>query len=131
MKLLDWLNPTKWFKNAACSAVDSKVDEVVTVANGKSLLITGINKAVTLSEQKWDDNKCRTYSRAFKLAGKAFTDLGEAVDPDGEDGRRLSVEEFNILLGDACAAFGIIVDEEWMTELRERIKMFVRIRLGV
>ena len=131
MNWLGWLNPAKWFRSAACSAVESKVDEVVTVENGKSLLISGVNKAVTLSEQKWDDDKCRTYARAFKLAGKAFTDLGDAVDPDGEDGRRLSVEEFNLLLGDAQAAFGIIVDEAWVAEQRERIKAFVRARLGV
>ena len=131
MNWLGSLNPIRWFKSAACSAVESKVDEVVTVENGKSLLISGVNKAVTLSEQKWDDDKCRTYARAFKLAGKAFTDLGDAVDPDGEDGRKLSVDEFNLLLGDAQAAFGIIVDEAWVAEQRERIKAFVRARLGV
>lgn len=131
MNWLGLLNPVKWFKSAACSAVENKIDEVVTVDNGKSLLITGVNKAVTLSEQKWTDDQCRTYARAFKLAGKAFEDLGEAVDPDGEDGRRLSVEEFNLLLGDAQAAFGIIVDEAWMTEQRERVKAFVRQRLGM
>ena len=130
MNWLGSLNPIRWFKSAACSAVESKVDEVVTVENGKSLLISGVNKAVTLSEQKWDDDKCRTYARAFKLAGKAFTDLGDAVDPDGEDGRKLSVDEFNLLLGDAQAAFGIIVDEAWVAEQRERIKAFVRARLG-
>lgn len=131
MKWLGFLNPVKWFKHAVADAVDSKIDEVMTVDNGRSLLITGVNKAVTLSEQKWDDDKCRTYSRAFKLAGKAFIDLGEAVDPDGEDGRKLSVDEFNILLGDAQSAFGIIVDEAWMSEQRERIKAFVHARLGV
>ena len=131
MNWLGSLNPIRWFKSAACSAVESKVDEVVTVENGKSLLISGVNKAVALSEQKWDDDKCRTYARAFKLAGKAFTDLGDAVDPDGEDGRKLSVDEFNLLLGDAQAAFGIIVDEAWVAEQRERIKAFVRARLGV
>ena len=131
MNWLGSLNPIRWFRSAACSAVESKVDEVATVENGKSLLISGVNKAVTLSEQKWDDDKCRTYARAFKLAGKAFTDLGDAVDPDGEDGRKLSVDEFNLLLGDAQAAFGIIVDEAWVAEQRERIKAFVRARLGV
>ena len=131
MNWLVLLNPMKWVRSAAYSAVESKVDEVVTVENGKSLVIAGVNKAVTLSENKWSDDECRTYARAFKLAGKAFTDLGEAVDPDGEDGRKMSVAEFNLLLGDAQAAFGIIVDEAWMAKQRERIKAHIRYRLGM
>lgn len=131
MNWLGLLNPIRWFKSAAYSAVESKVDEVVTVENGKSLVIAGVNKAVTLSENKWSDDECRTYARAFMLAGKAFTDLGEAVDPDGEDGRKMSVAEFNLLLGDAQAAFGIIVDEAWMAKQRERIKAHIRYCLGM
>ena len=44
MNWLGLLNPMKWVRSAAYSAVESKVDEVVTVENGKSLVIAGVNK---------------------------------------------------------------------------------------
>jgi hypothetical protein len=119
------------FKTALAKTVEKKVDEVFTLRNGKELVVAGINKAVTLSESRWDDGECAKYARGFRLAGKAFTDLADAIDPEGDDGRRMTTDEFEVLLGDALSAFGTVLSEDWVAERREEVKSFIRGSLGV
>lgn len=129
--MIKWLNPITWFKSAAASIVAQKVDETLTIENGKTVLVGAINRAVTLTERVWDDGDCRTYARGFRLAAKALNDLADSVDPDGEEGRKMSVTEFEVLLGDAQAAFGILVDDKWLEGIRASIKDMVNEKLGV
>lgn len=129
--MMKWLNPITWFKSAAASFVAQKVDETLTMANGKAVVVDAINKAVTLTEQVWDDGECRTYARGFRLAAKALNDLAESVDPDGDEGRKMSAAEFEVLLGDAQAAFGVLVDDAWLEDVRARVKALVNEKLGV
>ena len=128
---MKWLNPLNWFKASVVDAVEKKVDEVLTIRNGKELVVAGINKAVSLSEGKWDDVECAKYARGFRLAGKALNDLADAIDPEGADGRRMTTDEFELLLGDALAACGTVLSEEWVAARREEIKAFIRQKLGV
>ena len=128
--MLKWLNPLNWFRTSVAEAVDRKVDEVVTVSKGKELLVAGVNKVVSLSEGKWDDAECAKYSRALKLAGKALTDLGDAIDPESEEGRSLSADEFEVLLADGMSAFGSFADEDLAARVRGEIKNYIHEKIG-
>lgn len=128
---MNWLNPINWFKTAVASLCDAKVDEYVTVPKGKELIIDATNMALAYSETRWTDDECRVFSRGLKLAGKALTDLGEAINPEGCDGRSVSLEEFEAILVDAQAAFGIIVTDEMAEQWRASIKQSFRKQLGI
>lgn len=129
--MFKWLNPLNWFKQSVADAADKKVDELLTMSKGKQLVVDGINEVIVLTDEKWSDEECRKYARGFKLAGKALTDLGESIDPDGDEGRKLSVDEFEVLIGDALGAFGTVADEAWLAKRREEIKAFIHQKLGV
>lgn len=129
--MFKWINPINWFKGALAKAADDAIDENITVDKGKEILIVGINNAVTIAEKKMDDGECRTLARGLHLAGSALTDLGDAIDPDGEEGCHLSVGEFNMLLGDAQCALDILATEAWVNKVRENLKRFVRTKLNV
>ena len=128
---MKWLNPLNWFKKAAATAIDQKVDEVMTLRNGKMLVVAGVNDVILLTENKWSDDECRRYARGFRLAGKALTDLADAIDPDGDDGRKLSADEFEVLMADALAAFGTVLDEASAERVRNTVKGYVHEKLGV
>lgn len=128
---MNWLNPINWIKSSVASYIDKKIDEALTSKNCKAMLVDGVNYAVSMSEKKWNDDQCRTTARGMRLAAKSLDDLAESIDPDGTEGRRISVEEFNLLLGDAQAAFGSVVTEDWLADKRGLLKGAVRKRLGL
>ena len=128
---MNWLNPINWIKRAIASSIYDAIDENVTLAKGKFLVVDGVNLAVTASEQMWTDDQCRTFSRGCRLASKALENFAEAIDPDGVDGRRISVDEFELLIGDVQSAFGVLVSEEKVEETREYLKGKIREKLGL
>lgn len=126
-----WLNPINWIKSAVASAIDEAIDENITFNKGRTLLIDGINLAVTASEKKWTDDECRSFARGCRLAATAMHDIADAIDPDGVEGRKISVDEFNVILGDAQSAFGTLIDEEKVEDLRAKLKSIVHSKLGI
>lgn len=128
--MLKWLNPINWIKSAVLSAVEEAIEENITFNKGKTLLVDGINLAIIASEQKWTDDECRTFARGCRLAATAMNDIADAIDPDGVEGRKVSVDEFNVLLGDAQSAFGTLVTEEKISDFRDTLKGIVRSKLS-
>lgn len=130
-KILSALNPLNWFKAAAANAAEQKVDELVTVDKGNELARGGVNYLIGLSGGKVADDKLRRIADGLVLGGTALTHLGEAIHPDGEDGRRLSEAEASRLYADIEKAFGNIFDEERLAEWRADLKNIIRAKLGV
>ena len=125
------LNPITWIKWSIQSSLDKAVDEYVSASKGKSVVVDGVNLAVTMAEGKCDASKMRTLSRGFRLAGRACDDIADILDPDGEGGLQVTADEFDAVLGDAQAAFGAIVTEDALEELRAKLKAAIAEKLGV
>lgn len=130
MSILSWLNPVNWVKGAIGASVDKAIDENITIAKGKGLLVDGVNLAVIASEQKWSDDQCRTFARGCRLAAKALEDVAEAIDPDGVEGRAVTADELELLLGDAQVAFGTLMTEDKAEEIRGWLKGVIHAKLG-
>ena len=97
---------------------------------GKELASDGVDYLIGLSGGKVADDKLRRIADGLVLGGTALTHLGEAIHPDGEDGRRLSEAEASRLFADIDKAFGNIFDEERLAERRADIKTIIRAKLG-
>ena len=130
MSILSWLNPVNWVKGAIAASIDNAIEENVTIAKCKSLLVDGVNLAVVASEQRWSDDQCRTFARGCRLAAKAMEDVAEAIDPDGADGRAVTADELELLIGDAQAAFGTLMTEDKAEEIRDWLKGIIHEKLG-
>ena len=128
---MNWLNPINWIKAAAASAVEKKIDEYLTLKQGRELVLELVNKALMDSEDWWSDEQCRRVSRGLSLASKAAKDLSDAVNPDGESGKSITTAEFELVLADTQAAFGNIVSEVWLADARAKLKAFIRSKLDI
>lgn len=128
---MNWLNPINWIRSAVASAIEKQVDEYLTMKQGRQLVLDLVNNAINASDEWWSDAKCRKVSRGVKLAAQAANDFAAAVDPDGADGKRITADELDSLIADTQAAFGNLVDEEWLADARAKVKAFVRQKLGL
>lgn len=127
---MNWLNPVNWFRAAAASALEKKIDEWLTVDNGRKLIVEAVNKALDSAEW-WNDARCSKMARGLSHAAKSMQSLASAIDPAGDQGRGLSPEELKELEGDVMAAFGDVVTEDIAADWRKKLKEFVREKIGI
>lgn len=127
---MNWLNPVNWFRAAAASALEKKIDEYLTVDNGRKLIVEAVNKALDSAEW-WNDARCSKVARGLSHAAKSMQSLASAIDPAGDQGRGLSPEELKELEGDVMAAFGDVVTEDIAADWRKKLKEFVRDKIGI
>lgn len=127
---MNWLNPVNWFRAAAASALEKKIDEWLTVDNGRKLIVEAVNKALDSAEW-WNDARCSKVARGLSHAAKSMQSLASAIDPAGDQGRGLSPEELKELEGDVMAAFGDVVTEDIAADWRKKLKEFVRDKIGI
>lgn len=127
---MNWLNPVNWFRAAAASALEKKIDEYLTVDNGRKLIVEAVNKALDSAEW-WTDGRSATVARGLSVAGKSMQTLAQSIDPSGECGRGLSPEELKALETDVMAAFGDVVTEDIAADWRAKLKSFVRSKIGI
>ena len=127
---MNWLNPVNWFRAAAASALEKKIDEYLTVDNGRKLIVEAVNKALDSAEW-WNDARCSKVARGLSHAAKSMQSLASAIDPAGDQGRGLSPEELKELEGDVMAAFGDVVTEDIAADWRKKLKEFVRGKIGI
>ena len=127
---MNWLNPVNWFRAAAASALEKKIDEYLTVDNGRKLIVEAVNKALDSAEW-WNDARCSKMARGLSHAAKSMQSLASAIDPAGDQGRGLSPEELKELEGDVMAAFGDVVTEDIAADWRAKLKSFVRAKIGI
>lgn len=127
---MNWLNPVNWFRAAAASALEKKIDEYLTVDNGRKLIVEAVNKALDSAEW-WNDARCSKVARGLSHAAKSMQTLAQAIDPSGECGRGLSPEELKALETEIMAAFGDVVTEDIAADWRKKLKEFVRDKIGI
>lgn len=127
---MNWLNPVNWFRAAAASALEKKIDEWLTVDNGRKLIVEAVNKALDSAEW-WNDARCAKVARGLSHAAKSMQSLASAIDPAGDQGRGLSPEELKELEGYVMAAFGDVVTEDIAADWRKKLKEFVRDKIGI
>lgn len=127
---MNWLNPVNWFRAAAASALEKKIDEYLTVDNGRKIIVEAVNKALDSAEW-WNDARCSKVARGLSHAAKSMQSLASAIDPAGDQGRGLSPEELKELEGDVMAAFGDVVTEDIAADWRKKLKEFVRDKIGI
>lgn len=127
---MNWLNPVNWFRAAAASALEKKIDEWLTVDNGRKLIVEAVNKALDSAEW-WNDARCSKVARGLSHAAKSMQSLASAIDPAGDQGRGLSPEELKELEGYVMAAFGDVVTEDIAADWRKKLKEFVRDKIGI
>lgn len=127
---MNWLNPVNWFRAAAATALEKKIDEYLTVDRGRKLVVDAVNKALDSAEW-WTDGRSATVARGLSHAAKSMQTLAQAIDPAGECGRGLSPDELKALEADVMAAFGDVVTEDLAAEWRGKLKSFVRAKIGI
>lgn len=127
---MNWLNPVNWFRAAAASALEKKIDEYLTVDNGRKLIVEAVNKALDSAEW-WNDARCSKVARGLSHAAKSMQSLASAIDPAGDQGRGLSSEELKELEGDVMAAFGDVVTDDLAAGWRDKLKAWVRSKIGL
>lgn len=128
---VNWLNPVNWFRAAAASAVDKKIDEYLTQEKVLGLAIQATNAALDSADGWWTDEKCRKMSHGLAHAGNAAIRLSEAIDPEGQQGKGLSPDELRSLLDVVRSAFGNLLTEEDFASWRKKAKEFVRKKIGL
>lgn len=127
--MFSWLNPKNWFKSAAKSAAASAVDGYVTVEKAHELIVGAVNSVVTTGASKIGEDKLRKLSEGMVALGESLTALGNAVNPDGEEGGKVSEKELWQILGALNKGFGLCVDEEAVTSLRGKVKDLVNAKI--
>lgn len=128
---LSWLNPVNWIKAGVAAKADAEIDKRLSAENLANDARQGINYLVALSKSKVDDQKLRMISQDLIFAGEAMKELGEAINPDGEEGRKLSESELSALNARVQVLFGDVFHEWDLAAIREKAKAIVRKALGV
>ena len=128
---LNWLNPVNWIKAGVAAKADAEIDKRLSAENLANDARQGINYLVALSESKVDDQKLRMISQDLIFAGESMKELGEAINPDGEEGRKLSESELSALNARVQVLFGDVFHEWDLAAIREKAKAIVRKALGV
>ena len=128
---LSFLNPINWIKSGVASQVDRKVDEVLSAKNLESKGREVVNYLIQLSDSKVADDKLETIANDLIYAGESLVDLGKAIHPKGEDGRKLSEGETSALNARVKGLFGDVIHDWDLCEAREWIKAKVRVAIGL
>ena len=128
---LSWLNPMTWIKSGIASKAEAEIDRVLTTQMLEQKSREGVNYLIQLSESKVDDQKLETISNDLVYAGESLIDLGKAINPKGEDGRKLSEGETAALNARVKVLFGDVIHEWDLADIREKIKSALRKALGI
>lgn len=128
---MNWLNPVNWVKKGVASAVNAKVDEYVTTENATAAIRHGVNEVAKLAMSKASDETIAKTANGLKVAGEALAELGKAISPEGDGGREITAAEFFAICDKLDNAFGDIVPEGKVAELRAYLKGKVAETLGV
>lgn len=127
--MFGWLNPKNWFKGAAKSAAEGAVDQYVTVEKAHELITGAVNSVVTMGEAKIGEDKLRKVSEGMIALGEAMAALGYAINPESEEGGKVSPTELRNILAAVDKGFGLCVDEATVAELRNKVKGFVNAKI--
>lgn len=128
---LSFLNPINWIKSGFAAHADSEIDRLLTSKNLEACGRDGVNYLIQLSESKVDDDKLEQIANDLIYAGESLTDLGRAIHPKSEDGRKLSDGEVAALNARVKVLFGDVIHEWDLVSIRERAKSLVRKVLGI
>lgn len=128
---LSWLNPMTWIKSGIASKAEAEIDRVLTTQMLEQKSREGVNYLIQLSESKVDDKKLETISNDLVYAGESLIDLGKAINPKGEDGRKLSKGETAALNARVKVLFGDVIHDWDLADIREKIKSALRKALGI
>ena len=128
---LSFLNPINWIKSGIVAKVESEIDNRLTTERLTEAARGGVNYLIQLSESKVDDERLRTVANDLVYAGESLLDLGRAIHPDGEEGRKLSESEIAALNARVRVLFGDVIHEWDLAEIREKAKVLVHKAVGV
>ena len=128
---LSFLNPVNWIKSGVAAKADSEIDRLLTSKNLEECGRNGVNYLIQLSEYKVDDAKLEQIANDLVYAGESMAELGRAIHPKSESGRKLSEGEVASLNARVKVLFGDIIHEWDLAESREKAKALVRKVLGV
>lgn len=128
---MNWLNPVNWIKRIGATVADAKIDETVTLDNMKIAAKNGVNYCIALGDDKVSDEQVRKTANGLIMLGESLANVGKAIHPDGEEGRKFSDAELANVLGSIDVAFGQIVSDEQVAKWRNQIKARLHSALGV
>ena len=128
---MSFLNPINWIKSGVAAHADSEIDRLLTSKNIETFGRDGVNYLIQLSESKVDDDKLEQIANDLIYAGESLTDLGRAIHPKSEAGRKLSDGEVSALNARVKVLFGDIIHEWDLADYREKAKLMVRKVLGI
>ena len=90
-----------------------------------------MNYLIQLSESKVDDYKLEQVANDLIYAGESLAELGRAIHPKSESGRKLSEGEVAALNARVKVLFGDVLHEWDLANIREQAKALVRKILGI
>lgn len=128
---LSWLNPMNWIKSGIATKVESEIDRLITSEMLEKKSREGVNYLIQLSESKVDDQKLETIANDLVYAGESMIDLGKAIHPKGEDGRKLSDGETAALNARVKVLFGDVIHDWNLEDVRVKAKEALRTALGI
>ena len=128
---LSFLNPINWIKSGVAAHADSEIDRLLTSKNLESCGRDGVNYLIQLSESKVDDDKLEQIANDLIYAGESMAELGRAIHPDSDAGRKLSEGEVASLNARVKVLFGDIIHEWDLVSYRLKAKELVRKVLGI
>lgn len=128
---LSFLNPINWIKSGVAAKADSEIDRLLTINNLETCGRNGVNYLIQLSESKVDDDKLEQIANDLIYAGESMADLGRAIHPKSEAGRKLSEGEVSALNARVKVLFGDVIHEWDLGGIRDQAKSMVRKVLGI
>ena len=128
---LSFLNPINWIKSGVASQVDRTIDELLTAKNLESKGRGVVNYLIQLSESKVSDDKLETIANDLIYAGESLVDLGKAIHPKSDEGRKLSEGETAALNARVKVLFGDVIHDWDLCEANKWIKAKVRTAIGL
>lgn len=131
MNILKMLNPINWIKGAVVSAIEKEIDRVVTREWIEPRVQDAANRLIAMSEAKVDDAEMRKRADELIYAGTSLVEFGNAIHPDGEGGRRLTVDEIATIRARVQVLFGDVLPAGLLDDWRECIKAWVRSKIEV
>ena len=128
---LSFLNPINWIKSGVAAKADSEIDRLLTSNNLETCGRNGVNYLIQLSESKVDDDKLEQIANDLIYAGESMADLGRAIHPKSEAGRKLSEGEVSALNARVKVLFGDVIHEWDLAGIRDQAKSMVRKVIGI
>jgi len=128
---LSFLNPVNWIKSGVAAKADAEIDRLLTSKNLECCGRNGVNYLIQLSESKVDDDKLEQVANDLIYAGESLAELGRAIHPKSESGRKLSEGDVAALNARVKVLFGDVLHEWDLANIREQAKALVRKILGI